>query len=112
VRTPADAVQAQLDAYNAQDIDAFCACFDDDCVIAALNGETATSGKGAIRARYEALFEEFPQNHARLVNRICVGDVVVDHEDIERAPGNRFQLAMIYTVRNGRIARADVVRER
>lgn len=110
MRAAASVVQAQLDAYNAQDINAFCDCFADDCVIAALNGETAAHGKTAVRARYEKLFGEFPNNRAHLVNRIAVGDVVVDHEDIERAPGNRIELAMIYTVKNGRIARAEVVR--
>ena len=29
--------KAQLDAYNAQDLDAHCACFADDVVVADLN---------------------------------------------------------------------------
>ncbi|MEZ5891775.1 MAG: SgcJ/EcaC family oxidoreductase [Parvularculaceae bacterium] len=111
MRSPVEVVQAQLDAYNAQNLDGFCACFADDCVMGEFNGAVATSGKPAIRARYQALFAEFPKNRAQLINRIAVGDVVIDHEDIERAPGNRFLMAMIYTVKNGLIARADAVRE-
>lgn len=108
--SPVDVVQAQLDAYNAQDLDAFCGCFAEECVLAELNGEHATAGLPAIRERYAALFRQYPGNHARLVNRIAVGDVVVDHEDIERAPGLRLELAMIYTVRDGKIRRADAAR--
>lgn len=103
-------VQAQLDAYNLQDLDAFCSCFSEDCVLADLHGAVVATGKAAIRARYEALFRRFPANAARLMNRIIVGDIVIDHEDIQREAGNRLELAMIYTVRDGKIIRADAVR--
>jgi uncharacterized protein (TIGR02246 family) len=108
--SPTDVVQRQLDAYNAQDLEAFMACFAPDCVIADLNGAVTHQGIDAIRARYAKLFAEFPDNHARLVNRIAVGDVVIDHEDIVRAPGNRLLAAAIYTVRDERISRVDFVR--
>ena len=107
----ADVVDAQLAAYNAQDLDAFCACFADECVIAEFNGPTPTRGIGELRDRDAALFGQYPLNKARVANRIAVGDVVIDHEEIVRAPGVGLRLVMIYTVRDGRIARADVVRE-
>jgi uncharacterized protein (TIGR02246 family) len=106
-----DVVQRQLDAYNAQDLEAFCATYADDCVIADLNGAVAQRGAAEIRARYAAMFAEYPLNHARIVNRIAMGDVVIDHEDVVRAPGGpRFEAIAIYTVRNGRIARVDFVK--
>ncbi len=109
--SPSDIVQAQLDAYNAQDLERFCALFADDCVIADLNGAVTQQGAVAVRERYQTMFSRFPKNHARLVNRIAVGDVVVDHEDIAREPGGeQFQAAAIYTVKNGRIARVDFAR--
>lgn len=103
-------VQAQLDAYNAQDIDAFMALFADDCVIADLNGAISHAGADAIRERYTQLFAQYPENHAKLVNRIIVGDVVVDHEDIARSSNERFVAAAIYTIKNERIARVDFFR--
>lgn len=108
--SPLTVVQAQLDAYNAQDLDAFCDCFADECVLAELNGEITTAGLPAIRERYAALFRQYPGNYAQLVNRIAVGDIVIDHEDIERSAGVRVELAMIYTVRDGKIRRADAAR--
>jgi uncharacterized protein (TIGR02246 family) len=106
----ADIVQRQLDAYNAQDLDAFCACFAADCVLAELNGAVTQLGAAAVRARYETLFSDFPENHAALVNRVVVGDVVIDHEDITRSPSERINAAAIYTVKDGLIARLDFVR--
>lgn len=103
-------VQRQLDAYNAQDIDAFCACFAADCVLAELNGAVTQKGADAIRQRYETLFSSYPENHAALVNRVVVGNVVIDHEDIMRSPSERINAAAIYTVKDGLIARVDFVR--
>ena len=71
--SPAQIVQGQLDAYNAQDLDAHCAHFADDVVVAGLNGEVARTGIDAYRAFYAKTFAEFPKNKATLLNRIVVG---------------------------------------
>jgi uncharacterized protein (TIGR02246 family) len=108
--TPVDIVQCQLDAYNTQNLEAFCACFADDCVLGELNGAVTQKGKPAIRERYRTLFTTYPKNHAALVNRVVVGNVVIDHEDITRSPSERINAAAIYTVKDGLIARVDFVR--
>ena len=108
--TPENIVQRQLDAYNAQNLDAFCACFADDCILGELNGAVTQQGAAAIRERYKSLFATYPENHAALVNRIVVGNVVIDHEDITRSPSERINAAAIYTVKDGLIARVDFVR--
>ena len=101
-------VQRQLDAYNEQDLDAMLKCYAPDCVIASLNGAITETGREALRARYSKTFTEFPENRARLANRIQLGEIVIDHEDVSRGPGkDRFEVVAIYTVRNGMIARVD-----
>ncbi|MET0181358.1 MAG: nuclear transport factor 2 family protein [Caulobacterales bacterium] len=103
--------QAQLDAYNAQDLDKYMTYFTEDCVIADLNGVITSDGAAAIRVRYEKAFAQFPQNKAILVNRIAVGNTVVDHEDVVRAPGGeRFEIIAIYTFRGEKISRVDFAR--
>ena len=103
--------QGQLDAYNAQDLDRYMTFFTDDCVIADLNGATSSPDAAAIRARYEKAFATFPQNRAELLNRIVVGNTVVDHERVVRAPGGEtFEIVAIYTLRGGKIARVDFAR--
>ena len=108
---PAELAQAQLDAYNAQDLDVFCACFSHDVVVADLNGAITTQGAEAYRARYAKVFADYPKNEAVLLGRMAVGSVVMDHERVTRSPETPpFEVIAIYTVREGKIARVDFVR--
>ena len=105
---PVDLIQAQFDAYNAQDLDAYCAFFSDDVIVADYNGAVTVSGIDAYRAKYAQVFAEFPLNKAQLLNRMVVGATVVDHERVVRAPGGAtFEVICIYTLADGRIARVD-----
>lgn len=107
----ADLIQRQLDAYNAHDIEAFMACYAEDAQLAGLNGAVTQAGHDAIRARHLDLFAQHPQNRAELANRIDLGTTVIDHERVERVPGGeRFEVAAIYTISDGRIARVDFAR--
>ncbi len=79
--TPAEAiVQAQLDAYNQQDIDAFVKTYADEIVVTG-GGKVMVQGKEALRERYQGMFRKFPKNRATITERRTEGDnVVVDHE--------------------------------
>ena len=108
---PADVAKGQLDAYNAQDLDAFCAFYADDVVIADFNGPVTQSGLAALRERYAKLFAEFPQNRVELAGRMVIGDRVIDHERVFRSAGAApFEVAVVYTIAQGKIARADFVK--
>jgi uncharacterized protein (TIGR02246 family) len=99
---------AQLDAYNAQDLDTYVSFFAPDCVVSGLNGTPTETSREAIKARYARAFAQFPQNKAELKNRIAVGNTVVDHELVIRKPGGeQFEIIAIYTFRDGLIARVD-----
>jgi uncharacterized protein (TIGR02246 family) len=103
-----DVAQKQLDAYNAQDLDTYVTFFTEDCVVSGLNGVPTETSRNAIKARYAKAFAQFPQNKAELKNRVAVGNTVVDHELVVRAPGGeRFEIIAIYTFRDGLIARVD-----
>ena len=103
-----DIAQKQLDAYNAQDLDTYVSFFAEDCIVSGLNGQPTETSREAIRARYAKAFAQFPQNKALLKNRIAVGNTVVDHEKVVRAPGGEeFEIIAIYTFRDGQIARVD-----
>ena len=103
--------QAQLDAYNAQDLDAHCAHFADDVVVGGLNGDVARTGIDAYRAFYAKTFAEFPKNNAKLLNRIVVGANVIDHERVDRGNGDpTFEVAALYTFKGDKIVRVDFAR--
>jgi hypothetical protein len=107
----AEIAQAQLDAYNAQDVNAHCVHFAEDVVVANLNGDTLRAGAYDYRAFHVKLFTDFPGNRATLLNRIVVGDKVIDHELVDRGNGDpTFQVAAIYTFKGDKIARVDFVR--
>jgi hypothetical protein len=103
--------QAQLDAYNIQDLDAHVAHFADDVVIADFNGAENLHGVADYRARYAGVFAQYPGNHAELIGRLACANVVVDHERVSRvAGGPTFDVLAIYTLRDGKIARVDFVK--
>ena len=103
-----DVAQKQLDAYNAQDLEKYVSYFTEDCIVSGLNGTPTETTREAIKARYAKAFAQFPQNKAELKNRITVGNTIVDHELVIRAPGGeQFEIIAIYTFRDGLIARVD-----
>jgi len=104
-------VQGQLDAYNAQDIEAFVTYFTDDITVADLNAVPNLTGLNAYRERHAGLFAQHPQNRAELVSRTVIGSTVIDHERVYRSPETTpFEVAAIYSFAGDKIARVDFVK--
>ena len=107
--SPLAVVQAQLDAFNAKDIDALMRAYAPDAEQFALHGERLARGYEEIRPRYVARFAE-PDLHARLLSRTVMGNFVTDLELITRnfAEGvGTLEMLCIYEVVDGRIRRAS-----
>ena len=107
--TPLTVVQAQLDAYNAKDVEALLRAYAPDAEQFTLHGALLAKGHEQLRSRYLMRFAE-PDLHARLISRIVVGSVVIDAELVTRNfPEGLGTLEMlcIYEVVNGRIQRAS-----
>ena len=82
---PCAVVQRQLDAYNARDVD-------------------------QIRARLALRFQE-PNLHARLLQRVVMGNIVIDHELVTRSfpeGTGTVHMVAIYEVVDGKIVSASV----
>ncbi|HJW31155.1 MAG TPA: nuclear transport factor 2 family protein [Saprospiraceae bacterium] len=102
-------VQAQLDAFNTKDIDAFMRTYAPDAEQFTLHGERIAKGHEQLRSRYQLRFEE-PDLHARLLSRVVVGNVITDSEIITRnfPEGlGTIEMLCIYEVVNGHIQRAS-----
>ena len=108
---PEAIVQAQLEAYNARDIEAFVSTYAEDVQLFEHPTKLLAAGSAQLRARYVERFKE-PNLHAVITKRIIMGDIVIDHERVTRTfpegPGTLEAIA-IYEVRAGRIARAWLV---
>lgn len=107
--TPEAIVQAQLDAYNAKDIERLLRIYADDAQqFDQVSGALLAQGSAQLRERFALRFAD-PLLHATLLNRICAGEIVVDHERIRRTfpegPGS-MELVACYQVQAGRIPRA------
>jgi hypothetical protein len=106
--SPEEVVQAQLQAYNARDIDAFVSTYAEDVQLFEHPSKLLVAGAAQLRARYVERFKE-TNLHAEITKRIVMGDLVIDHERVTRTfpegPGTS-EAVVIYEVRAGKIARA------
>lgn len=106
-----DPVQAQLEAYNAGDVERFVACYTLDCVVEDGAGNRLLKGHAEMRPRYERLFKSSPNLHCELVNRTRIGHYVIDEERISgRVPAMSHAVA-IYRVQDGLIEHVRFLRE-
>jgi len=104
-----EVIDAQLDAYNARDLERFVACHAAGVVITNASGDVLAEGHDGMRQMYAGLFENSPQLAATIHNRIVVGEFVADHEAVEgfNLPGSptSFQAIAAYQVSDGKISR-------
>jgi len=108
-----DPLQAQLDAYNAHDLEAFVACYAPQVRMYDAGGALLVAGSDGIRARYGPLFSSSPQLRAEVVQRTRIGTpqawYAVDNERVtgRNEPGapKRFEVLVLYA------GRGDLIHE-
>lgn len=108
ISPPEAVVQAQLDAYNARDIDTFMRYWAVDAQYFEHPNTLLANGAAQIRERHLARFQE-PNLFGRLINRMVMGNRVIDHEIVTRTfaegPGHLSVIA-IYEVADDQITKA------
>ena len=104
---PQDIVQASIDAYNANDIDATFASFAPDVVVKNADGEITMDGMDEVRSRYSKWRADNPDIHYEIVRRIALGDWVIDEERVSGlAPprsGEVLRAIILYRVSNRQV---------
>jgi hypothetical protein len=80
--TPRDVVAAQVDAYNARDLERFLACYNPEVVIEDGTGQVLMRGHGEMRGMYGQLFAASPELRCAIRQRIAVGAYVIDEEAV------------------------------
>ena len=92
-------VQNQLDAYNARNLSQFSQCFNDQVQVYRHPDQTLLfANKKDMLAFYESSRFNQPRLHARLVNRIVMGNKVFDHELISGLEQQDKEVVAIYQV--------------
>lgn len=104
--TPVNVVERQLEAYNARDLDRFVAEFSDAITVTRLPAtEPAIVGKIRFAEFYATQRFNLPRLHAEIVNRIVLGNKVIDHERISGVQPTPFEMVVIYEVADQLIQR-------
>jgi hypothetical protein len=106
--TPESVVQRQLDAYNARDIDALMATYSEDIELFENPARLLAKGARQVRERQAIRLAE-PNLHAKLIQRMVMGNIVIDQEVVTRTfdeGTGRIELIATYQVQEGRIAKA------
>jgi hypothetical protein len=99
-----DPVQRQLDAYNAHDLERFLAEYTNDVrVFRPPATEPVLSGKAAFGKHYADNRFTLPNLHAKLVNRIVSGNIVVDQEEVTGLSEPVLAAVAVYEVVDGKI---------
>ena len=110
-RSPESVVQRQLDAYNACDVEGLVVTYAEDVQQLEYPATLLASCSAQLRQRITARFKE-PNLHARLIRRIVMGQVVIDHEEVSRTfpeGTGKLELVAIYEVRDGKIVIARFI---
>jgi hypothetical protein len=103
---PEAPVEAQLAAYNRQDIEAFVACFHPDVEFIRWPDRVLETGHAAFRRAYTELWQRSPRLQARILDRMVVGRFVIDLEQLtDHADGPMAPVAVIYETQEGLIRR-------
>lgn len=105
-----DPVEAQLEAYNARDAERFAICFAEDVVVEDSDGNVKMRGREQLREGYAQMFAANPALHCRVVQRIRVGEWVVDEERVTGRGPNELHVAVVYRVSGGLIASVRFLR--
>ena len=101
-------VQRQLNAYNARDIEALMATYAEDVRHFEFPSTLVATGAAQVRERLSVRLQE-PNLHATLLNRIAMGNIVIDHERITRTfpeGTGTIELVAMYEVHDDKIVKA------
>ena len=101
--TPEQLAQQQLNAYNARNIDAFLEPYSEDVKIYSFPNQLQSEGKDAMRKGYARMFENTPDLHCELVNRMVNGNTVIDQELVTGFPNGPLKAIAIYKIKNHKI---------
>jgi len=104
-----DVVDAQIEAYQAKDVERFLASYAEDASVVLFDGTPMFADKQVMREQYGRLFADSPGLHLTIAKRMSAGAFVVDEEHLSGVhfagmPTEMTALS-VYRVTDGKIAR-------
>ncbi len=106
-----DTVTAMMARYNARDAEGYAAFFADNGCEAQYRGDVVRDGRAGVASGMAAVFAEYPQNHAEVLQSFELGERVVLHERVRRAPdAEPFDVMTVYSFSGDRVDRVEFIR--
>ena len=97
--------------YNAQDADAYVELMTDAACEAGYRGAVIREGKEGVRSGLNAMFAQFPQNRAEILDARQFGDTVVMHEKVWRSDdAEPFEVLAVYSFADDLVDRVEFIR--
>lgn len=101
----------QAKTFNSGDLNAFVNCFSNDVIVANFPNTTLYKGRSNMKTNYGKHFDRNLNTQVEIVNRIVIGDIIID-EEIVRENEEEFHQAAIYKVKAGYISSMSFVHEK
>ena len=105
---PETIVNKQLEAYNNRDVEEFAKTYAKDIKLYLLPDNLTTDGITELKKRYEAMFNSVPDLNAEIMNRIVLGNKVIDKEKVT-INGKIYYAIAIYEVKDGLISKVTFI---
>lgn len=105
---PEAIINKQLEAYNKKDINAFIDTYSKDIKLYMFPDNLISEGHDAMRNQYASMFKKVLDLNAQIVNRMVLGNKVIDKEKVT-FNGNTFYAIAIYEVKNEKISKVTFI---
>src|SRR3569623_839736 len=106
-----DTAHRKIALYNAQDADGYVELMADCACDATNRGAVLRDGKEGVRSGLKAMFAQFPENRADILSSYLLGETVVLHEKVSRAPvGEQFEVMSLYSFSGDKVDRVEFIR--
>ena len=101
-------VNEQLEVYNNRDVNGFIKTYTDDVMLFTFPYTLNIEGHDALKKQYAPFFKSTPDLNAEIVNRIVIGNKVIDKEKV-LVNGKTIYAIAIYEIQNGLISRVTFI---
>jgi len=102
---------AMIERYNAQDADAYVALMTEDACEATYRGAVLREGREGVCSGLNAMFAQFPQNRAEILQSFVLGETVLLYERVFRsADAEPFEVMSVYSFAGDKVSRVEFIR--
>ncbi|MGX1929264.1 nuclear transport factor 2 family protein [Flagellimonas sp. 2504JD4-2] len=95
-------IDRQVSTFNSADLLGFVSCYAEDVLVQRFPNETMYQGRQKMTENYDRFYQNTQEAQVEVVNRIQIGNTVID-EEVTLVDGRKGHQVAIYEVSNGQI---------